>query len=670
MNPEDDDRTIIRPPGPRTGQIPASPGAAPGAAPVPTQTIPATMPMTAGATAMPTSAATSMPTTAAPSVTTGGPNHALTLEAGTRLGEFEVTKTIGEGGFGIVYLAWDHSLDRKVALKEYMPTSLAYRAGPTDIKPRSERHRETFEAGLKSFINEAKLLAQFDHPSLLKVYRFWEANGTAYMVMPFLEGATVRDSVRAMPGPPEEAWILGLLAPLFDALAMLHASQIYHRDIAPDNVLLMADTGRPLLLDFGAARRVIGDMTQALTAILKPGYAPVEQYADMPGLKQGPWTDVYALAAVVHWMIMGKTPPPSVGRLFDDPYVPLAQSAAGRYSDAFLRAIDHGLAVMPEKRTTSIEAMRIELFGGSRAGGPAAGGAVDAGHGGAADPSFAAAHPDRDAEPRADAAGRAAGRGHAARGGGRAGVGTEQQDAARRRRHRPGRRRRAGGTRPLAEADSARHDGTDDDRRTGRRHGARGIGRDDERAAAGADRGGTAGRDTGRRRAPGRDTDGRDDGTAGVAGTRRAAADRADASGRRGRSEAGRSQAAARDAGASRRAAGRPRANPAGRAEAGRQQRRVRPHLPVDLARPGRPVGHGPIPRTSLQIAGPRPVQGLTASAGWSTMRRRRRSSRSGSSLALSDSSANANSRNPSASARPGGGMIREETEECSGLDP
>ena len=354
---EEDDRTIIRPRGgPRTGQIPASPIAGPGTTYPPTQTIPATVPATA--------AATSMPTTAAPS-TTGGPNHSLTLEPGTRLGEFEVTKTIGEGGFGIVYLAWDHSLDRKVALKEYMPSSLAYRSGPTDIKARSERHQETFEAGLKSFINEAKLLAQFDHPSLLKVYRFWEANGTAYMVMPFLEGATVRDTIRAMPSPPGETWILGLLAPLFDALVMLHTAQIYHRDIAPDNVLLMADTGRPLLLDFGAARRVIGDMTQALTAILKPGYAPVEQYADMPGLKQGPWTDVYALAAVVHWIIMGKTPPPSVGRLFDDPYVPLAQSAAGRYSDAFLRAIDHGLAVMPEKRTTSIEAMRQELFGGA-----------------------------------------------------------------------------------------------------------------------------------------------------------------------------------------------------------------------------------------------------------------------------------------------------------------
>ena len=368
MNPEDDDRTIIRPPGgPRTGQIPASAGAVPGTAypptqamppAAPTQTMPAARPP---ATSMPTSGPSAMPTSVSP--TTGGPSHALTLEAGTRLGEFEVTKTIGEGGFGIVYLAWDHSLDRKVALKEYMPTSLAFRSGPTDIKPRSERHQETFEAGLKSFINEAKLLAQFDHPSLLKVYRFWEANGTAYMVMPFLEGSTVRDTVRAMGGPPSESWILGLLAPLLDALAMLHASQIYHRDIAPDNVLLLADTGRPLLLDFGAARRVIGDMTQALTAILKPGYAPVEQYADMPGLKQGPWTDVYALAAVVHWMITSKTPPPSVGRLFDDPYVPLAQSAAGRYSDAFLRAIDHALAVLPEKRTPSVEAMRAELFG-------------------------------------------------------------------------------------------------------------------------------------------------------------------------------------------------------------------------------------------------------------------------------------------------------------------
>ena len=342
MNSEDEeDRTVIRPrSAPRTG--PPAAGA------------PSPVPIAAEHAA--TIAQTSLPA-AVPS------HHAITLPAGTRLLEFEVQSTIGEGGFGIVYLAWDHSLDRKVALKEYMPSTIAYRAGATEIRARSERHRETFDAGMKSFINEAKLLAQFDHPSLLKVYRFWEANGTAYMVMPFLEGATVRDIVRAMPAPPDEAWILGLLRPVCDALAMLHAVQVYHRDIAPDNILLLADTGRPLLLDFGAARRVIGDMTQALTAILKPGYAPVEQYADMPGVKQGPWTDVYALAAVTHWMILGKTPSPSVGRLFDDPHVPLARSAEGRYSEPFLQAIDRALAVMPDKRTQSVEAFRNDLLG-------------------------------------------------------------------------------------------------------------------------------------------------------------------------------------------------------------------------------------------------------------------------------------------------------------------
>ena len=354
MNPEDDDRTLIRPnrapPATRTSTVPmdaaktvAAPAAPSGAA----QTFQATMPLTSATSASP------------PGV--GG--HPHTLPPGTRLLEFEVRETVGEGGFGIVYAAWDHSLDRRVALKEYMPSSLASRSGQSQILPRSERHRETFEAGLKSFVNEAKMLAQFDHPSLLKVYRFWEANGTAYMVMPFLEGSTVRDTVRGLAEPPDEAWIRSLLTPLFDALAMLHAAKIYHRDIAPDNIHLLADTGLPLLLDFGAARRVIGDMTQALTAILKPGYAPVEQYADIPGLKQGPWTDVYALAAVVHWIVTGKTPPPSVGRMFDDAHVPLAQRAAGRYSPVFLEAIDRALVVMPDKRTQTVEAFRNDLEG-------------------------------------------------------------------------------------------------------------------------------------------------------------------------------------------------------------------------------------------------------------------------------------------------------------------
>ena len=277
-----------------------------------------------------------------PAAALGGSGPAASLPVGTRLGEFEITAFVAEGGFGLVYTAHDHSLQRTVALKEYMPSTLAARGAGSQVQVKSERHRETFEAGLKSFINEARLLASFDHPALVKVYRFWEANGTAYLVMPFLQGATLKDVLRQQGRPPDEAWLRGLLGPLTEALLVIHAQQCYHRDIAPDNVMLLSGNDRSgpgdnnpsrwLLLDFGAARRVIGDMTQALTVILKPGYAPVEQYAEVPGMKQGPWTDVYALAAVLYFAIMGRTPPPSVGRLLNDTYVPLVQSAARNFS--------------------------------------------------------------------------------------------------------------------------------------------------------------------------------------------------------------------------------------------------------------------------------------------------------------------------------------------------
>ena len=283
------------------------------------------------------------------------------LPAGTRLHEFEIVSVIGQGGFGIVYLARDLALDRDVAIKEYMPSSLATRTEQMTVEVRSGRHADTFAAGLRSFINEARLLARFDHASLLKVYRFWEAHGTAYMVMPFYEGVTLKQHLKDMGAPPNEAWLMELLEPLSEALSVIHAEQCYHRDIAPDNVILLKGSNRPLLLDFGAARRVIGDMTQALTVILKPGYAPVEQYAEVPGMKQGGWTDVYALAAVVYFAIQGRTPPTSVARLMNDSYVPLTEAAAGRYSESFLAAIDHALAVKPEERTQSIDALREAL---------------------------------------------------------------------------------------------------------------------------------------------------------------------------------------------------------------------------------------------------------------------------------------------------------------------
>ena len=291
--------------------------------------------------------------------------HQNALPVGTMLGEFEIIDLVGEGGFGIVYLAQDHSLHRKVALKEYMPALLASRGQDASVAVRSERQRETFDIGLRSFVNEARMLAQFDHPALIKVFRFWEANGTAYMVMPFLSGKTLQDVLKTRSEPPGEAWIRGLLLPLMEALAVLHEDKVYHRDIAPDNIMLLAGD-RPVLLDFGAARKVISDMTHALTVILKPGYAPIEQYADMPGMKQGPWTDVYALAAVVYFMILGKKPPPSVSRLMEDSYEPLMQSeAAGRYSAELLQGIDRCLAVRAENRPQNMAAMREAITVGA-----------------------------------------------------------------------------------------------------------------------------------------------------------------------------------------------------------------------------------------------------------------------------------------------------------------
>ena len=283
------------------------------------------------------------------------PGNALPI--GSRIAEFEITGIVGEGGFGIVYLVYDHSLERSVALKEYMPSSLAARvAGTSEVRIKTKRNAETFKAGLRSFVNEAKVLAQFDHPALVKVYRFWEENGTAYMVMPYYQGITLKDWLREHGEAPDEATLKRLLGPVLEALDVIHRAQIFHRDIAPDNILLL-DGERPLLLDFGAARRVIGDMTQALTVILKPGYAPIEQYAEVPGMKQGAFTDIYALGALIYYAIVGRTPPPSVARMVNDGMEPLATQAAGRYSAQFLEGVDRCLAVRQEDRPQSIREM-------------------------------------------------------------------------------------------------------------------------------------------------------------------------------------------------------------------------------------------------------------------------------------------------------------------------
>ncbi|PTT84600.1 septum site-determining protein, partial [Pelomonas sp. HMWF004] len=288
-------------------------------------------------------------------------NHALhALPAGTRFGELEILGTLGVGGFGIVYLALDHSLEREVAIKEYMPSEFAQRDGDSQVSVRSASVRETFELGRLSFVNEAKLLARFDHPSLLKVYRFWESNGTAYMAMPRLLGHNLREARHTQTTPPPEAWVRRIFDAVLNGLEALHAQQVWHRDVAPDNIWLPADGAPPLLLDFGAARQTIGDSPQAFTAILKPRFAPIEQYGESAHLQQGPWTDFYALAAVMHELLTGYPPPPCTARAMADELVPLA---AEGYAPRFLAALDWALRLPPHQRPQSAAAWRDVIEG-------------------------------------------------------------------------------------------------------------------------------------------------------------------------------------------------------------------------------------------------------------------------------------------------------------------
>ena len=298
-----------------------------------------------------------------------------TLPVGFLLNEYVVEGVLGVGGFGVVYRAHDPQLQRQVAIKEYLPAALAARADDGSVVLRAPQHRAAFELGLQSFVNEARLLARFDHPSLVRVFRFWEAQGTAYMVMPCYEGATLYTARKAMGGPPSHAWLRALMEPLLGALELLHREQVYHRDVAPDNILIVPDADapegmRPVLLDFGAARRVITDHTQSLTAILKPSFAPIEQYAETSHLRQGAWTDLYALAAVLHYCLTGRTPVPSTARAVHDDLAPLSSMAdeLGRdfgqhYPLGLLDTIDRGLAVRPEHRLASVAQWRASLLG-------------------------------------------------------------------------------------------------------------------------------------------------------------------------------------------------------------------------------------------------------------------------------------------------------------------
>jgi len=283
----------------------------------------------------------------------------ITLQPGHRLHEYRIDALLGQGGFGITYLATDVNLHAQVAIKEYLPAQFAVRTGDSTVRPRSIDVMATLLEGLDAFLVEARTLATFRHPNIVRVARFFEANRTAYMVLDYERGRSLSAWWKKQHDAVPEADLLTLLAPLLDGLALVHHKGVLHRDIKPDNIMVRDGDGSLVLLDFGAARPASGGDPEAPT-MLTPGYAPIEQYL---GGEQGPWTDLYAFAATLYWMVSASKPREAPDRqAAPHADVSAEQAGAGRYSPEFLRAIDWALKVQPEDRPQDVASFRRALF--------------------------------------------------------------------------------------------------------------------------------------------------------------------------------------------------------------------------------------------------------------------------------------------------------------------
>ena len=282
------------------------------------------------------------------------------LPAGYAVHEYRIEKLLGVGGFGLTYLATDANLNLKVALKEYLPGDIAAREPDQSIIPTSSETAADFDWGKKRFLDESRTLASFRHPNIVRVMRFFEANGSAYMVMEYVEGDALPDWLKTR-RPMSEPQLAALVGPLLEGLEVVHRSGYMHRDIKPGNIYIRHD-GTPVLIDFGSARQ----KSDELTAIVTPGYAPFEQYHSQG--KQGPWSDLYAFAGVLYWIITGNRPTDAVARVREDAMAPAVQAGDRKlYRPEFLAAIDWALAPHEDHRPQSVAEWREALLGRSTA---------------------------------------------------------------------------------------------------------------------------------------------------------------------------------------------------------------------------------------------------------------------------------------------------------------
>ncbi|MBF0584001.1 MAG: SUMF1/EgtB/PvdO family nonheme iron enzyme [Magnetococcales bacterium] len=286
------------------------------------------------------------------------------LPVGHRLHEYRIERILGAGGFGMTYLAVDENLGQRVAIKEYFPNDLAVREG-VSVHPKSSSDKDLFLWGLEHFLQEAQALARFHHASIVRILRFFNYNNTAYEVMEYEDGDSLKNILSHRKTLLDEEALKSILFPLLSGLVEVHGAGLIHRDIAPDNIYIRYKDETPVLLDFGAARQAVGGKSRSLSVVVKDGYAPPEQYETHGN--QGPWTDIYALGAVIYRAISGEVPPQSTARISAlargkaDPLRPAQDVGRGRYSASFLRAVDHALERIETDRPQSAMAWREEF---------------------------------------------------------------------------------------------------------------------------------------------------------------------------------------------------------------------------------------------------------------------------------------------------------------------
>ncbi len=279
------------------------------------------------------------------------------LPPGYELNGYRVERQLSLGGFSIVYLAYDEE-GNPVAIKEYLPNSLALRSEGAVVPTISEEHRAAFRYGLRCFFEEGRALAHLNHPNVVRVLNFFRANETVYMVMQYERGRTLQEHIQKYKGQLKESFIRAVFARLLNGLREVHTNKLLHLDIKPSNIYLRTD-GNPVLLDFGAARQTLSSEQPALKPMYTPGFASPEQYQKREEL--GPWSDIYSVGASMYACLSGNAPIAADIRLERDQHQPAARRWGGKYSDQLLEIVDWCMQLDHLARPQSVFALQRAL---------------------------------------------------------------------------------------------------------------------------------------------------------------------------------------------------------------------------------------------------------------------------------------------------------------------